>query len=86
MHSDSKNTVYLLDYYSEYIGKMDFTTGKTTLLQTPHAGFRTLAGDTSIPKGRVWFGEYRGNRIGMLDPLTDRFSGMGDADSLQRPL
>ena len=72
MHSDSKNTVYLLDYNSEYIGKMDFKTGKTTLLQTPT--FDTAPRRGHIDKqGRVWFGEYRGNRIGMLDPRTDKF-------------
>jgi virginiamycin B lyase len=72
MHSDSKNTVYLLDYYSEFIGKMDLKTGKTTLLQTPTLDSGPRRGHID-KQGRVWFGEYRGNRIGMLDPRTDRF-------------
>jgi virginiamycin B lyase len=72
MHSDSKNTVYLLDYYSEFIGKMDFKTGKTTLLRTPTLDSGPRRGHVDT-QGRVWFGEYRGNRIGMLDPRTDRF-------------
>jgi streptogramin lyase len=72
MHSDSKNTVYLLDYYSEYIGKVDFTTGKVRLLKTPTFDSGPRRGHID-KQGRLWFGEYRGNRIGMLDPRTDRF-------------
>ena len=72
MHSDSKSTIYLLDYYSEYIGKMDFTTGRVTLLKTPTFDSGPRRGHID-KEGRVWFGEYRGNRIGMLEPRSDRF-------------
>jgi streptogramin lyase len=71
MHSDGKNTVYLWDYYSEFMGKMDFETGKVTLLQTPTFDSGPRRGHIASD-GRVWFGEYRGNRIGMLDPRTDQ--------------
>jgi len=72
MHSDSKDTVYLLDYYSEFIGKMDFRTGKTVLMQTPTFDSGPRRGHIDS-QGRVWFGEYRGNRIGMFDPGTGGF-------------
>jgi len=72
MHSDSKNTVFLLDYYSEFIGKMDFKTGKTALLRTPTFDSGPRRGHLD-DQGRLWFGEYRGNRIGMLDPPSGRF-------------
>jgi streptogramin lyase len=70
MHSDLK-TVYLLDYYSEYIGKLDFKTGKLVLLRTPTFDSAPRRGHID-EQGRAWFGEYRGNRIGMLDPRTDK--------------
>ena len=70
MHSDGK-TVYLLDYYSEYIGKLDFATGRTVLLPTPTFDSAPRRGHVD-EQGRAWFGEYRGNRIGMLDPRTDK--------------
>ena len=72
MHSDAKNTAYLWDYYSEYIGKMDIPTGKMKLFQTPTLDSGPRRGHID-KQGRVWFGEYRGNRIGMFDPSTERF-------------
>jgi virginiamycin B lyase len=72
MHSDGNNIVYLLDYYSEFIAKMDFKTGKTVLLRTPTFDSGPRRGHIDA-QGRVWFGEYRGNRIGMLDPGTGHF-------------
>src|SRR5260370_14209343 len=51
---------------------MDFKTGKTILLRTPTLDSGPRRGHIDT-QGRVWFGEYRGNRIGMLDPRTDRF-------------
>jgi streptogramin lyase len=70
MHSDGK-TIYLLDYYSEYIGKLDFKTGKVDLIPTPTLDSGPRRGHID-KQGRAWFGEYRGNRIGMLDPRTDK--------------
>src|SRR5258708_57875 len=72
MHSDGK-TVYLLDYYSEYMGKLDFKTGQVTLLPTPTFDSAPRRGHID-DQGRAWFGEYRGNRIGMLDPKTDKIT------------
>src|SRR5260370_20011524 len=51
---------------------MDFKTGKTILLRTPTLDSGPRRGHIDT-QGRVWFGEYRGNRIGMLDPRKDRF-------------
>ena len=31
---------------------------------------------------RLWFGEYRGDKIGMFDTKTEKFTGMADADAL----
>ena len=72
IHSDSKNTAYLLDFYSEFIGKVDMKSGKVTLFQTPTFDSGPRRGHID-QQGRLWFGEYRGNRIGMFDPQAERF-------------
>ena len=33
---------------------------------------------------RLWFGEYRGNRIGMFDTKTEKFQEWADADAVDR--
>ena len=69
---DFKNNAYFTDIAAEYIGKVDKDTMKVTLFQMPKkpAGPRRGMMDE---QDRIWFGEYRGNRIGMFDTKTETF-------------
>src|SRR5262245_31277433 len=67
--ADRDNNVYLLDFQTSNIGRID---GKTREF-TVHRG----AIDVSRPRrgavddhNRLWFAEYAGNAVGMFDPTT----------------
>ena len=70
--ADSRNNVYFTDLANEHIGRIDGTTGKITLYPTPTPGSGPGRGMMD-PQDRLWFGEYRGNGIGMFDTRTERF-------------
>src|SRR5207237_5590006 len=69
---DSKNNVYFTDFAADYIGKVDKDTMKVTLFtmqkkpSAPRRGFMDR-------QERMWFGEYRGNRMAMFDNNTEMF-------------
>jgi len=69
---DSQNNVYFTDIGKEHIGRIDAKTGKLTLHETPTkaSGPRRAVMDE---QDRLWFAQYRGNKIGMFDTKTEKF-------------
>lgn len=68
--ADLDNNLYLLEFSSSYIGRID---AKTKEFKT----YRTLTANSRPRRGRVdsqnrlWFAEYGANSIGMFDPKTE---------------
>ena len=73
LHSDAHNNVYLLDFSAGNIVKIDAQTKEPTVYRTPTPDSRPRRGRVDS-QGRLWFGEYQGNAIGMFDPKTDSMS------------
>ena len=73
IHSDTQNNAYLLDFAAGNIVKLDGKTGKMTIYLTPTPNSRPRRGRVDH-EGRLWFGEYQGDAIGMFDPKTERIS------------
>jgi virginiamycin B lyase len=69
LHSDAENNIYLLDFSAGDIAKIDAKTAHLTIYPTPTANSHPRRGRVDA-QGRVWFAEYLGERIGMLDPKT----------------
>ncbi|MEA2907538.1 MAG: hypothetical protein QOI12_4925 [Alphaproteobacteria bacterium] len=67
IHSDAENNAYLLDFSAGNIVKIDAKTKKETVYLTPTPNSTPRRGRVDA-EGRVWFAEFRGNAIGMLDP------------------
>jgi streptogramin lyase len=70
--SDSKNNFYGMNLNGTYIIKVDGQTKQVTpfATPTPNAGPRRGHMDA---QDRLWFAEFRGNRIGMFDTKTEKF-------------
>ncbi len=73
IHSDAQNNAYLLDFSAGNIVKIDAKTKAPTVYPTPTPDSRPRRGRVD-PDGRLWFGEYQGNAIGMFDPKTERMT------------
>ena len=71
IHTDQQNNAYLLDFSAGNIVKIDAKTKVPTVYQTPTPDSRPRRGRVD-PEGRLWFGEYQGDAIGMFDPKTER--------------
>jgi len=69
--ADHDNNLYLLDFSSSNIGKLDAKTGNLTVYRSPIANSRPRRGRVD-EHNRLWFAEYAGNAIGMLDPKTEK--------------
>jgi virginiamycin B lyase len=70
IHSDARNNAYLLDFAAGNIVKIDAKTKEPTVYQTPTPDSRPRRGRVDR-EGRLWFGEYQGDAIGMFDPKTE---------------
>ena len=68
--ADLENNLYLLDFSSSNVGKLDAKTGKLTVYRSPIPNSRPRRGRVD-EQNRLWFAEYGGNAIGMLDPKTE---------------
>jgi streptogramin lyase len=70
--SDSKNNFYGMNLNGTYIIKIDAKTKKVTpyATPTPNAGPRRGHMDA---QDRLWFAEFRANRIGMFDTKAGKF-------------
>jgi virginiamycin B lyase len=71
--ADHQNNLYLLDFSSSTIGKLDAKTGQLTAVRGTIPNSRPRRGRVDN-EGRLWFAEYGGNAIGMLDPKTEKVS------------
>jgi virginiamycin B lyase len=69
--ADHENNLYLLDFSSSNIGKLDAKTGKLTVYRSPIPSSRPRRGRVD-EQNRLWFAEYGGNAIGVLDPKTEK--------------
>ena len=71
--ADQQNNLYLLDFSSSNIGRLDAGSGKLTIQRTALANSRPRRGRVD-EHNRLWFAEYGGNAIGMLDPDSGKIS------------
>ena len=82
IHSDhANNNAYLLDFAAGNIVKIDAKTKEPTVYLTPTPNSTPRRGRVD-GEGRVWFAEYRADRIGMLDPKTAQDQGV---EACRRP-
>jgi virginiamycin B lyase len=69
--SDQENNLYLLEFGSNNIGRIDAKTKEFKVYSTVTPGSRPRRGRFDA-QGRLWFAEYGANGIGMLDPKTEK--------------
>ena len=70
--SDSRNNFYGMNLNGTYIIRIDAKTLNVTPFQTPTPNSGPRRGHMDA-QDRLWFGEFRGNRIGMFDTRTLKF-------------
>jgi len=70
--SDSKNNFYGMNLNGTYIIKVDGKTKKVTPYPTPTPNSGPRRGHMDA-QDRLWFAEFRGNRIGMFDTRAETF-------------
>jgi streptogramin lyase len=67
--ADAQNNLYLLDFSSSAIGRLDAATLKLSVFKGEIANSRPRRGRFDA-QDHLWFAEYGGNAIGMLDPKS----------------
>ena len=71
--SDSKNNVWMAEFADGHLGKIDAKTLEVTWYQVPTARARARRLDID-DKDRVLLTEYRGNKVALFDPQTEKFT------------
>jgi virginiamycin B lyase len=71
--ADSKNNLYFMDFSSEYIGRIDAKTGQFSFYKTPTPNSNPRRGYMD-PQDRLWFTEYRADKLAMFDTKAERFT------------
>jgi len=61
-----------MDFGSENIGRADAKTGKLQLFPTPTRDSAPRRGRIDS-QDRLWFAEYRGNKVALFDTKTEKF-------------
>jgi virginiamycin B lyase len=69
--TDQENNLYLLEFGSNNIGRIDAKTKEFKVYSTVTQGSRPRRGRFDA-QNRLWFAEYGTNGIGMLDPKTEK--------------
>ena len=69
--SDAQNNLYLLDFSAGNIVRIDANSKQPTVYLTPTPNSHPRRGRVD-DQGRLWFAEYFGNAIGMLNPKTGK--------------
>jgi len=69
---DSQNNVYLLDFGSDTVGRIDAKTHEVSVWHTPTAASRPRRGRFDSAD-HLWFAEYGANSVAMFDPKTAQF-------------
>ncbi|HEY6820921.1 MAG TPA: carboxypeptidase regulatory-like domain-containing protein [Burkholderiales bacterium] len=71
---DSKNNAWFTDFRQRHIGRIDARTGEVTIFAIPgDDGVRAPRRGMMDAHDRLWFAEYRGDRIAMLDTTRPEF-------------
>ena len=70
---DPKGNPWITDFGGSYIVGVDATTKQTKFFKTPTAFSQPRRGKID-PQGRYWFGEYTGDKVGMFDTRTEKFT------------
>ena len=71
--ADSKNNMYGINMDKEHVWKTDAKTLKTSFFKIPTPGAGGRRGNVDS-KDRLWWAQYRGNGIGMFDPVTEKIT------------
>ena len=69
--ADSQNNMYGINMDKEHVWKTDAKTLETSFYQIPTPGAGGRRGNVDA-KDRLWWAQYRGNGIGMFDPVTEK--------------
>ena len=69
--ADRQNNLYLLDFRSSTIGRVDARTKEFTAYRGEIDTSRPRRGSVD-DHNRLWFGEYAGNAVGMFDPASGK--------------
>jgi streptogramin lyase len=71
--ADSHNNLWMAEFDDGHLGKIDAKTGQVTWYTppTPHARLRRLEIDN---QDRLTIAEYRGNKVAVFDPKTEKFT------------
>jgi streptogramin lyase len=70
---DHENNLYMLDFGSDKVSRIDAKTLAVNVYHTPTPGSRPRRGRFDA-QDHLWFAEYGANRIAMFDPATAHFS------------
>ena len=84
LSADSKGNGYILDLNGGSIGKIEPGTGKVTLYPTPTPDSGPRRGMMD-DQDRLWFGEYRANRVAVFDTKTGKFQEWPVPGPFSRP-
>jgi streptogramin lyase len=68
--ADAQNNLYFTDFANEHIGRIDAKTGKIVLYQVPTPDSASRRGMMDAQE-RLWFAEYRADRIAMFTPTLN---------------
>jgi virginiamycin B lyase len=68
---DKDNNLYLMEFGSTKIGKLDAKTNVAEIWSTPMARSRPRRGRFD-DQNHLWFAEYGANRVAMFDPATEK--------------
>ena len=71
--ADSQNNMYGINMDNDNVWKTDARTLKTTFYRIPTPGAGGRRGHTDS-NDRLWWGQFRGNGIGMFDPVTEKIT------------
>jgi virginiamycin B lyase len=69
--ADAENNLYLLDFSSSNVGRLDAKTGELKVFKGAIANSRPRRGRFDA-NDHLWFAEYGGNAIGVLDPKSGK--------------
>ena len=83
--SDSKNNFYGMNLNGTYIIKVDAKTKKVTPYPTPTPNAGPRRGHMDA-QDRLWFAEFRGNKIAMFDTKTEKFQEWPVRDAVDQRL
>jgi streptogramin lyase len=70
IYADQQNNVYILEFPFGGIGKIEAATGKFAFYPAPTPNARARRGRVDA-RNRLWFAEYGGNGVAMLDPRSE---------------